>query len=151
MPQERNTVWIPLRQAFLTYKIKSAIRLEDKFERGIPDLNVRVGNVEWWIEMKACQVARTTGQTFVGLEPHQAAWILNQTRCGRKCAVVARVAGVFCVWAGRVDYWKEVLPLLTHHSDWGVLQGHTKLMSKHASAVVGWLIAKSELMSMLQA
>lgn len=101
-------------------------RLEDSITAGIPDVTVSLGQAwgEWWIELKEFGLpVRPQTPVKIGLKPHQALWLSDAQRAGRKVCVCARGPGAWC-WF--IDHFDEIQkgapwPLLM---EWAVVVQH---------------------------
>lgn len=79
MPSERNVY-----RTLLDHLPGHVQRFEDRYQPGLPDLNVCYQGVETWVEVKVDKFK---------LRPGQALWMKKRQAAGGRCKVVVRTKG----------------------------------------------------------
>ena len=85
------------------------VRFTDRFNVGIPDMNVCVDGVEYWIECKVGKLLKG-GWVKVDLSLAQALWLEDRVKAGGRCRVAVAVGKELYWWHG-----PEFRPLLEKH------------------------------------
>lgn len=115
MGKESTRVWAPLQAEFKRLEYQ-AQRIEDKFYKGIPDVNVHFTGIgDIWLELKYAE-PNACGSIEIGLSPEQYIWLWEGSRAGRNCFLVAVVGSGWWLWADarawnlakRVSQWSEL-------------------------------------------
>lgn len=144
MRPEKSLVWLPMRQELQRQRWHS-VRIEDKHQQGIADLNITIPAVcDWWIEMKYRASVPKHGAVRIGLEAHQGAWLVNAQRGGKHVGVVGRVGKVWCLWyAPSYVAARGIWGLLVRPTPWQILQEHASCVSLSVHDILRFLYNES--------
>lgn len=89
-------------------------RVENAVGAGMPDVNLCLGGIECWIELKVAGkwgVRRPTFRVQRGLEPAQINWLLSQHRAGGKSFVLALIENAcYLVPGAEAELFNDFMP-----------------------------------------